>query len=517
MRVAILYNEPVLPRDHPDYTSEAGVLESVEAFATALGAAGYDVHPLGITQSLAQVVERLTCERPDVMVNFCEGFAGRSGGEAYVTGLLELLALPYTGSSPECLALVRDKVRTKQVLIGARIPTADFWVVPRDTALALSPLANTLCDELTAGTLFVKPAAEDASLGIDERSVVSDWDGLAAKVIDVQNRYGDVLVERYLDGREFNVGILALSKPQALPIAEIEFQIGSEFSLPILTYASKWRHESSAFQHTPVRCPAAIDEVTAARIREVALAAFATTGCRDYARVDLRVTPDGSVYVLEVNANPDLGPSAGFARALAAEGLIYDQFVVRLAEAAAARGSLRQGLLPVGPPAMIQSLTAGDVRIRPFARSDKERLLEILAACRMFRADEIEVANEILMEATGSGGRGDYLVLVAEVEGAPIGWSCHGPVPLTDATYDLYWIAVNPQHQGKRVGRMLLAEIEQQLRQAAARWLLAETSSSVSYEKTRAFYEKAGFTIVGNVPDFYRPEDGRITYGKRLK
>jgi ribosomal protein S18 acetylase RimI-like enzyme len=81
----------------------------------------------------------------------------------------------------------------------------------------------------------------------------------------------------------------------------------------------------------------------------------------------------------------------------------------------------------------------------------------------------------------------------------------------------LYWIAVHPEHQRQRVGRLLLAEIERQLAQAGARWLLAETSSTSLYDKTRGFYEKTGFTIVGDVADFYRAGDGRLTYGKRLQ
>jgi ribosomal protein S18 acetylase RimI-like enzyme len=256
------------------------------------------------------------------------------------------------------------------------------------------------------------------------------------------------------------------------------------------------------------------------------------------------MTSDGNVYVLEVNANPDLGPSAGFARSIGACGIEYAELAGRLVEAAIERGSsshaegqtissrssgpnkhvldqespaLRPGLHPVGPAGLMPSTQAAhEVRIRPLVNSDKVELLDILVACQMFRPDEIEVANEILSDAIRDGDSGDYCVLVADGDGLPIGWSCHGRVPLTDGTYDLYWIAVHPEYQRQRVGRILLAEIERQLGQANARWLLAETSSTALYEKTRGFYEKTGFTIVGNVPDFYRPQDGRITYGKRL-
>jgi D-alanine-D-alanine ligase len=513
-RIAILYNEPALPADHPDYASEAGVLESVEAFAVALGNAEHEVRRVGVGRSVAELVARLTSEQPDVVVNFCEGFGGHSSGEAYVAGVLELMALPYTGSSPECLNLVRDKSRTKQVLLAAEVSTAPYWIIRRDEDLSRSSNGDKLKRALTEGKLFVKPAAEDASLGIDERSVVIDWWGLLEKVAEVQSRYGDVLVERYLDGREFNVGVMSLPDPAVLPLSEIEFETSEQFPWPIVTYQSKWTENSAGFRGTPVRCPANVDSTIAARVNETALAAFRATGCRDYARIDLRVTTEGGVYVLEVNANPDLAPSAGFARALAAAGISYGDFALRLVEPAVGRQS-GDFKLPVGPPGL-RSTTATDVRIRSLDSPDKAALLDILAACEMFRPDEIQVAAEVLDEALRERVAGHYRVLVAEADGQPVGWSCHGRVPLTDATYDLYWIAVHPSSQGRGVGQALLVEIERSLADAGARWLLAETSSSSIYDKTRSFYERADFTVVGDVPDFYRPQDGRITFAKRL-
>jgi D-alanine-D-alanine ligase len=521
MLITILYNEPVLPPDHPDYVSEAGVLESVDAFVESLGQHNQRLKRLAIGHSLAEFVAELSADRPDVVVNFCEGFAGHSRGEAYIAGLLELLGVPYTGCSPECLVLAHDKLRTKQALAAAGVPTAPYWHVPRDSRLRSLADAEKLRDHLRHAPLFVKPAAEDASLGIDDHSVVEDWESLERKVHDVQTRYGDALVEPYLDGREFNVGVIALPDPRVLPIAEIEFHTSEEFPWPIVTYQSKWTSSSQAYRATPVRCPADVSPDLAERIQAVALAAFQAVGCRDYARVDLRLTRAGELFVLEVNANPDASPSAGLTRALEAASIPYDEFAVRLVETAArrqgslspweragVRGSRNDILLNTSQPA---------ISIRTFESSDRHSLLEILAACEMFRPDEIEVADEILTEAIRDGAGGHYQVLVAELDGQRIGWSCHGRVPLTDGTYDLYWIAVHPDYQRQRIGHALLAETATLLRRAGARWLLAETSSTAKYDKTRNFYERAGFTILGNVPDFYRASDGRITFGKRIE
>jgi ribosomal protein S18 acetylase RimI-like enzyme len=398
------------------------------------------------------------------------------------------------------------------------VPTAPCWHLRRDESLANTRFAAELRERLNAERLFVKPAAEDASLGIDDDSVATDWNSLARKTRDVQTRYGDVLIERYLDGREFNVGVIALPDPRTLPIAEIEFQANPELPWPVVTYKGKWVTSSEAFRATPVRCPAVVDAELKGRVEQAALAAFQATGCRDYARVDLRATSDGEVFVLEVNGNPDVGPSAGLARALLVAGIAYDDFVLQLVTAAAARTGRAKATAPLLPKrSQSHDAAPTDVRIRPLKETDKAALLELLAACEMFRPDEIEVADEILREAIRDGAASHYQVLVAEHGGVPVGWSCHGRVPLTDATYDLYWIAVHPDHQRRRIGRKLLDEIEASLRRAGTRWLLAETSGAPLYDKTRGFYERAGFSVVGDVPDFYRHGDGRITYGKRIE
>jgi D-alanine-D-alanine ligase len=364
MDVAILYNEPTLPPGHPDLGQEAGVLESVAAFEDALGDGGHDVRRLGVGDSVRGIVERLSDQRPQVIVNFCEAFAGQTVGEPHLAALFELLGVPYTGSPPECLALVRDKARTKWLLAGAGLPTAPFVLLRPGDPLPQQPLATWLA----TGRLFVKPADEDASLGISQESVVADWQALERQVERV-SPYGRVLVESYIDGREFNVGVIALGHvaeslrdscsasrrdaAKCLPIAEIEFRTGSEMRWPIVTYDGKWSAGSAADRSTPVRCPADVDSELADRIREIALAAFRVTGCRDYARVDLRVDRAGDIFILEVNANPDVGPNAGLARALGAAGIEYREFALRLVETAAER---RVG---VRSPSSAPSIIAG--------------------------------------------------------------------------------------------------------------------------------------------------------------
>jgi D-alanine-D-alanine ligase len=327
LKVLTLYNQPSLSVDDPDAASEAGVLESVAAVTAALSNRGHESRSLAIENQPDLAAVAIAQLQPfDVVVNLFEGFGGVGRGEAEIAGLLELCGHAVTGSPPDCLASVRDKARTKWLLAGAGIPTAEFILIdPQDEldSARFEPL-------LASGQLIVKPANEDASLGISLDSIVDDYARLVEQITKVRERYGPVLVERFVAGREFNVGVLALPNPETLPLAEIEF--GSMFppDKQIVTYEAKWAADSDQCLQTPVGCPAEVSPQLAAEIRRVSLAAFRITGCRDYARIDLRVDSAGQAYVLEVNGNPDISPTAGFARALRVAGIEYDTFIDRL-------------------------------------------------------------------------------------------------------------------------------------------------------------------------------------------
>lgn len=331
MDVLLLYNEPTLPPDDPDWASEAGVLESVDAVDAALTARGHRTQRLGLAGSIEEILDLLIRLPPvDVVFNLFEGLEGVGRGEAEVAGLVELLGFPLTGSPAECLGLVRHKPRTKWLLAGAGLPTAPFEMVA-----AAGPLQQERLEALLAGgAVIVKPAHEDASLGIGPQSIVSAWPALVEQIDAIRRRYGAVLVERFIVGREFNAAVIALPEAELLPLAEIEFTGSGPAGWQIVTYDAKWIAGGEADRATPARCPAQVDSATAGRIRQVALEAFRIAGCRHYARVDLRMDQAGQLHVLEINANPDIGPSAGFARALRVAGIDYETFVERMVQTA---------------------------------------------------------------------------------------------------------------------------------------------------------------------------------------
>jgi ribosomal protein S18 acetylase RimI-like enzyme len=160
------------------------------------------------------------------------------------------------------------------------------------------------------------------------------------------------------------------------------------------------------------------------------------------------------------------------------------------------------------------------LRIRPLEPRDRARILEIVTAAGNFTPIEIDTAMEVVDEALAdpAGPRGDYRVFVAEDDqGRVAGYECHGPTPLTEGTYDLYWIAVDPACQGAGFGRALLRFCEQDVRATDGRLLLIETSSQESYGDTIRFYEKSGYPLVARIRGFYRPRDDKLIFAKELR
>lgn len=328
----VLYNAPTLPDDHPHAESEADVVAVAREVAAILDRSRFRARLVAAAPPVDRLVVELSDPRPAVVFNLIEGFAGSSAGEAWITSLLELLGLLYTGCPPEAQGLCRQKGHTKALLRGFGLPTAPFAIIPAGA----SPSRGSLLPGFD-GPSFVKPDAEDASLGIDQGSVVADRAQLADRVAKIHREFGSAaLVEAYLPGPEYNVGILGVPDPVALTVAEVAYD-PRPGEWPILTYAAKWDVGSAADLASPIRCPAQVDEAVSTELGRLAVAAFEATGCRDVARVDFRLDAAGRPMILEVNPNPDLGPTAGWARALRASGRDYAATILGLAERAMIR------------------------------------------------------------------------------------------------------------------------------------------------------------------------------------
>jgi D-alanine-D-alanine ligase len=236
--------------------------------------------------------------------------------------------VPYTGCPFQPLCLARHKPLTKQLLRGARLPTPDFFVVD------LLPVVD--CP--LAWPVIVKPSNQDASVGLDQGSVVTSQDELERRVASLLDDYGPpVLVEEFVPGREFNVGVVEAPELRVLPISEIEFVSDDPGYWPIVTYDAKWKPGTLDYEATPPVYSPEVPPRLRARLERLAKQAFRVLGCRDYARVDFRVKPPAKPYILEVNPNPSFSPNAGLSGALTAAGLPWAEFTVQMVRRAAAR------------------------------------------------------------------------------------------------------------------------------------------------------------------------------------
>ncbi len=331
-RILVLYNEPVLAADHPDAESEHDILETVEDTFKVLKAAGFETRRLGINYDPQPLLDEIKRHPPDAVFNLFEGVPTQPGTEVSAAALLEWLNIPFTGCPSPALALGRDKIRTKHLLAGTGLPTAPYMVI----------------DELPVPRwrrgwpAIVKPAAQDASIGIDQGSVVKSQKELAERVRFVLDKYGPpVLIEKFVFGREFHVNMIqdgtATDRPLlVLPLAEIAFQETPD-RWPVYTFTAKWDMNSDEYRTSPLVAPVQIEAGAFERLRGIAQKAFPLLDCRDYARLDVRMTPDGSFFILEVNPNPYLN-SLALVNGLMAIGRTHEQFLVELALAALTRG-----------------------------------------------------------------------------------------------------------------------------------------------------------------------------------
>lgn len=275
--------------DADDAEAEFDSPTTIQAIQTAIESYGHTVVSLEAKPDLPR---RLTAAAPDVVFNVAEGMRGR-GREAQVPALCELLGIPYTGSDPTTLSLCLDKGLTKQILKAAGIETPDWQVVTTGRE-KLKPLRYPV---------IVKPNAEGTSKGITSASVVSDEAAARAAAKALVDRYGQpALIEEYIVGREFTVGLLGERRPKILPPMEVIFMTAAQH--PVYGFEEK----KPDTPRVRFDCPASLSASEAKRLEKVARDVFATLGCRDVARIDLRMAKDGTFYVIEVNPLPGLTP-----------------------------------------------------------------------------------------------------------------------------------------------------------------------------------------------------------------
>ena len=313
MKVGILFDGASAFASSPDQL----ILGTVDAVQAELAREGNEIVRIPAHQD-AKWVDKLRRARVDLVFNLCEGIDGVAALEPPVISVLELLGLPYTGSSSWTTSLCLRKHVVNAALERAGLPVPKFAVVRKGGAIP------------TVGfPAICKPAAEDASIGVEQRSVVRTTRALTERVDAMLERWDEVLVQRYVQGREVNVGVLG---DAVLPIAEIDFGAMPKGMWRIVTYKSKWETGSDEDVGSAPRCPARLPAAMASQLRRVAIAAWRLVGGSGYGRVDMRIDERGRPWILEVNANPDIAPDAGLARMARVAGIDYGALVRQVCE-----------------------------------------------------------------------------------------------------------------------------------------------------------------------------------------
>jgi D-alanine-D-alanine ligase len=280
--------------------------------AEALIEMGHPIHEVCIhSQELEQALIDFDPDR-FVIFNWCEELPGVANSEAQVAQILERLGYTFTGSSARALAFGQDKPSVKRMLQNSQVQLP-VWQV----------YSAGITDHWDHFPAIVKLAYEHCSYGITRESVVQSMEELASRVRYVDREFRQpALVEEFIDGREFHVGVIGNEDIRVFPPAEIDYSFFADIHDRLCTYESNFNKESLAYQHTQPIIPAQLTKIQLAELEELVIRAYRSTDCRDYARMDIRLR-DGEFFLLDVNPNPDISADTSMVRCAELMGLSY--------------------------------------------------------------------------------------------------------------------------------------------------------------------------------------------------
>ena len=325
LRVMVLMHESLVPPETMDGFSEDEVLEWKTEYdvVTTIREIGHEVLPIGVSDDLGVIRRSIVDWKPHVAFNLLEEFHGVGVYDHHVVSYLELMRQHYTGCNPRGLLLSHDKSLAKKILAYHRIRTPRFFAVP------LNKKPKRL--KRFEFPLLVKSVSEDASLGISESSIVRDDEQLIDRVTHVHEELKtEALVEDFIDGRELYVGVIGNRRLTTLPIWEMIFAKAPKGMPQIATARVKWdvayqKKLGITTKQATDLSPEIID-----RINNTCKRVYRALSLSGYARMDLRLHPNGNIYVLEANPNPNLSYGEDFAESAEAVGLRYEGLMQRI-------------------------------------------------------------------------------------------------------------------------------------------------------------------------------------------
>ncbi len=322
-QIAILYNEDgqVTRGDPQDLLAVQCTITATKNLYEALTSLDYQVVKIAVKGDLAELEDSLCSYSPreTFFFNNCDGFNGDNMGAVEVIRLIERMGFKHTGAPADSIELCIDKPRAKKQLMQFGVPTPKFQVF--DKAEGQFQLEFPV---------IVKPSIEDASMGIDLCSVVSNLPDMYNRIAYIIEEYEQpAMIEQFVGGRELAVAMWGNKALEILPIAEDDFSAIPDPLQHVLTYESKWKPESTFAQNIPSRIPALLSRKEEQTIRKIAENTFRAVGLRDFGRVDIRF--DNKIpYIIDINELPDLSPDAGFWSQARVAGLTYPQMVERI-------------------------------------------------------------------------------------------------------------------------------------------------------------------------------------------
>lgn len=336
LRVLVLFDiNARVPLEY-DYAAdlESGQFPTERDVIATLRELGHEARPLGVHDELQTLVAHVQQDPPDLIFNLTEVFHQDRRHEPHLAGLLELLGIPYTGADPTTLMLCKHKALAKKILTYHHIRTPHFILSPRGRPLKRIPQMRY--------PVFVKPTGTESSIGIAQAALAEDEKSALERVAFIHESIkSDALVEEYVDGREMYGGVIGNERLKTLPLIELfvgDAPLGHEETPAgaprFFTYKAKWDEAYRKKWSIGSGPPPDLDPVREKRLFQRVRRAAQVLQVRGYARVDMRLTDAGEVYVIEVNPNPGLAKDDDFALAAARAGINYHALIERIVKLA---------------------------------------------------------------------------------------------------------------------------------------------------------------------------------------
>jgi D-alanine-D-alanine ligase len=331
-KVLVLFDTAGTPPENQDFTEELKTDDwAAEAHVIdALNKLGHEVRTIGVWDEPGMIIDEIKGNPPDVVFNLTEHFNEVSAYDRNVAGLLEMMGVPYTGSSPTGLTLCKNKGMAKELLAYHKIRVPNFAL--------FSPKATIKKPPHLKFPLFIKPAEEEASYGISQDSFVETEEALEERIRFIHERMNQTaLAEEYIEGREIYVSLMGNDRLQVFPLREVIFTEVPADQPKFSTFKAKWDDAYRKRWGIQNVFADPFPDGTVQRIGKICKAVYRALRIRGYGRIDLRVTPEGEIVILEANPNPNLDRDDEFAQSAMKAGFTYERIIQRILRLALAR------------------------------------------------------------------------------------------------------------------------------------------------------------------------------------